>query len=213
MMSRTARPPVIAVWLVGMFTPGKHTDAMQGDLAEEFTELVSESGAAAARRWYWRQSVTTVADLIAIGFRVAPLLIAGAVLGGCLLLWFGLGLPDRAILVGLHIYRRYFGIAKTLALWKFWVPWGIQTGRVLVAMFVGCLIALTAKRREMVAAMALSAVCATLGGVAYPAWALTHFPEYAFLVPRVIIPLIGSIAILVGAGVVREIRFSSKCQP
>jgi hypothetical protein len=213
MMSPTTRPPAIADWLVGMFTPDKNTDAMQGDLAEEFAELASESGVASARRWYWRQSMTSVAHLIAIGFRVAPLLIAGAVLGGCLLLWFGLGLPERAILGGLHIYRSYFGIAKTLALWKFWVPWGIQTGRVLVAMLVGCLIALTAKRREMVAAMALSAVCATLGGIVYPVWAFWHFPEYAFLVPRMIIPLIGSIAILVGAGVVREIRFTSKCQP
>ena len=68
MESRILRPPVIAVWLVGFFTPDKQTEAIQGDLVEEFSSLASSSGVATARRWYWRQSINTVARLWAPDF-------------------------------------------------------------------------------------------------------------------------------------------------
>jgi hypothetical protein len=44
-------------------------------MLEEFTALASTSGFAAARHWYWRQSVKTIAHLIGSEFRVAPLLL------------------------------------------------------------------------------------------------------------------------------------------
>ena len=71
------RPPRIAVWLVDLFTPNKQSESIPGDLLEEFSEHASKSGVASARRWYWRQSVKTVARLIATGFLVAPWLTAG----------------------------------------------------------------------------------------------------------------------------------------
>ena len=52
MKAHIFRPPVIAVWLVGFFTPDKQTEAIQGDLVEEFSRLASASGVAVARRWY-----------------------------------------------------------------------------------------------------------------------------------------------------------------
>ena len=70
------RPPRMAVWLVDLFTPNKQSESIPGDLLEEFSELASKSGVASARRWYWRQSVKTVAHLIATGFLVAPWLTA-----------------------------------------------------------------------------------------------------------------------------------------
>jgi hypothetical protein len=44
-------------------------------MLEEFTALASTSGFAAARHWYWRQSVKTIAHLVGSEFRVAPLLL------------------------------------------------------------------------------------------------------------------------------------------
>lgn len=41
MKAHIFRPPVIAVWLVGFFTPDKQTKAIQGDLVEEFSRLAS----------------------------------------------------------------------------------------------------------------------------------------------------------------------------
>lgn len=76
MKAHIFRPPVIAVWLVGFFTPDKQTEAIQGDLVEEVSRLACASGVAAARRWYWRQSINTVAHLMGTGVCTAPWLIA-----------------------------------------------------------------------------------------------------------------------------------------
>ena len=67
MMSQApfVRPPHIALWLVDLFTPSEQAESIPGDLLEEFLELALKSGDAFARRWYWRQSVKTVAHLIA----------------------------------------------------------------------------------------------------------------------------------------------------
>ncbi|SRR6266446_6783115 len=84
--ARFAHPPRIAVWLVDLFIPIEQAESIPGDMLEEFTALASRSGVAAARHWYWRQSVKTIAHLIGSEFRVAPLSIFGIVLGGYLLL-------------------------------------------------------------------------------------------------------------------------------
>jgi hypothetical protein len=70
--ARFVRPPRIALWLVDLFTPSEQAESIPGDLLEEFLELALKSGDAFARRWYWRQSVKTVAHLIATGFLVVP---------------------------------------------------------------------------------------------------------------------------------------------
>ena len=72
MKSREVHPPWVASWLVDLFTPIGQTETIQGDLLEEFSEVASKSGVASARRWYWRQSVKSVAHLIGTGFRAAP---------------------------------------------------------------------------------------------------------------------------------------------
>lgn len=197
MKPRIFRPPVVAVWLVGLFIPAGQGEAIQGDLAEEYSRLALASDVAAARRWYWRQSISTVTHLLGSGFCAAPWLIAGVVLGGCLALWFGLEWGDLTLIhfnANLHAH----------GLRMFW-PWEIQVERFVVMMLVGCLVALAVKGREMVAAITLSLVCAALSGLAYPAWTIVRNPESAL--PVRVFQLTASIAILLGAAITREIRF------
>lgn len=202
MEPRILRPPVIAVWLVGLFTPDKQTEAIQGDLVEEFSRLASESGVVSARRWYWRQSINTVAHLVGTGFCAAPWLIAGAVLGGCLLLWFGLTLADLTLFQFNRFIHDAFHPHHYQALW---LPVGIQVERFLLIMLVGSLVALAVKGREMVTAIALSLVCAALSGLVYPIWTMQHNAELAL--PIRVFQFVSSIAFSSGAGIVREIRF------
>lgn len=202
MEPRIFRPPVLAVWLVGFFTPDKQTEAIQGDLVEEFSSLASSSGVATARRWYWRQSISTVARLMGTGFCAAPWLIAVGVLGGCLSLWFGLGLADGAVFRFSALF--HFKYDHTLR-WPADILVPIQIARFLLVMLVGSLVALAVKGREMVTAIALSLVCAALSGLAYPMWTMMHNAEFAL--PLRVFQLVSSIAILLGAAIVREIRF------
>lgn len=199
MEPHTFHPPVLAVWLVDFFIPENRGESIQGDLVEEFSNLASTSGVSAARRRYWRQSIDSVVHLMGTGFCAAPWLIAGAVLGGCLALWFGLEWGDLALFhfnVDLHAH----GLRMVPLLW------GIQAERFVVMMLVGCLVALAVKGREMVTAIALSLVCAALSGLAYPAWTIVRNPESAL--PVRVFQLAASIAILLGGAIVREIRFA-----
>jgi len=85
----SVQPPRVAVWLLDLFTPYEQTESIPGDLLEEFSDVASKSGVANARRWYLRQSVRTILHLVRSGFRVAPWSIAGAVVGGVLLVQLG----------------------------------------------------------------------------------------------------------------------------
>jgi hypothetical protein len=122
-------------------------------------------------------------------------------------LWFGLELADRAVEAPLFVYVVRLNHTKdhAYALGTFWIPWAIQTARFLLVMFVGCLIALAVKGREMLTAMALSLVCAAMSGLVYPEWTINHNPELAL--PVRVFQLVASIAILLGAAIVRETRF------
>src|SRR6266849_9531744 len=157
------QPPRIAVWLVNLFTPAEEAESILGDLLEEFSHLASKSGVAVARRWYWRQSVKTIAYLGAPGFRVAPWSTTAAIVGGFLLLRFVSGLPEQAIFAVLHRYRVF---EHHFNAYVFFATDGIAIGHVIVSMFVGCIVALAAKGREMVAAMTLALVLGAMAGAA-----------------------------------------------
>lgn len=137
------------------------------------------------------------------GFCAAPWLIAGALLGGCMLLWFG---SDFLYYLGwdLTLFRLNMFIRKLHPHYRaFWPQ--IQVERFLLIMLVGSLVALAVKGREMVTAIALSLVCGALSGLAYPMWTIMHNAESAL--PLRVFQLVSSIAILLGAAIVREIRF------
>ena len=73
-------PPRVAAWLIELFTPYEQAESIPGDLLEAFSDLASKSGAAYARRWFWRQTAPTISHLVRSGFQAAPWSSAGVVL-------------------------------------------------------------------------------------------------------------------------------------
>jgi hypothetical protein len=205
------RPPRIASWLVDLFTPSEQAESIAGDLLEEFSEVASKSGIASARRWYWRQSVESIAHLIGTGFRVAPWTIAGAVVVGFLLRRFGSGLTEHAI-------EAYFNWYPIFAhhhwhVYVFCVTHGILIGSLIESMLIGCIVAMAAKGREMVATMTLTVLLAALNGVNLVQLA-RHWPEvHRFLLPILGFILGDSIMIVAGGGIVRKSRSTAGRRP
>ncbi len=153
-------PPRIATGLVDLFTPDEQAESIPGDLLEEFSQLASKSGVASARRWYWRQSVKTIAHLIATAFRVAPWQTVGAVVAGILLRRFSSGLPEHAI-------EAFFDAFPVFAhnhwhLYVFCVTNGFLIGGLLESILIGCIVAAAAKGREMAATTTLTVILAAL---------------------------------------------------
>jgi hypothetical protein len=159
-MPRQVHPPRVASWFVDLFTPIEQTETIQGDLLEEFSGLVSTSGIDLARRWYWRQSVKTIAHLVGGGLRAAPWRIAVVVLGGYLLLSYSSMLPERVIVavLRLHPIDANYDHKNVVALWMFWIPLAIHSGSIIESMLVGCIVAMAIKGREMVTTSALGLV-------------------------------------------------------
>ena len=115
-------------------------------------------------------------------------------------MWFGLGLADEV----LFQFNRFIWKLHPHYQPALWLQ--IQVERFLLMMLVGSLVALAVKGREMVTAIALSLLCAALSGLAYPMWTIMHAnPEDAL--PLRGFQFVSSIAILLGAAIVREIRF------
>jgi hypothetical protein len=155
------QPPRIAVWLIGLFTSDKEAEAVPGDLLEEFSHLAAESGSVIARRWYWRQTAKTITHLAGAAFRSAPWLMAAVIVGGFWLHGFLHGLPDKVLSVVTDRYLAYW--SSHLQVYK-WVLSGMAITHLLLSMFVGCMVALATKGREMVATMTLALVfCAMVG--------------------------------------------------
>ncbi len=202
------QPPRIAVWLVNLFTPAEEAELIVGDLLEEFFHLASKSGVAFARSWYWRQTVNTIAHLVGIGFRVAPWLTTAAVVGGLLLLRLVSGLPERAIFAVLHRYRVFDHHFDT---YVFFATDGIATGHVIASMFVGCVVAMAAKGREMVATVTLGLVLGAMAGAASWAWvARTGDDSILRMLPWY---FADSIATVIGGAIVRTRRTATTTLP
>ncbi len=207
--STLAHPPRMASWLVELFAPAAHAESIPGDLLEEFSDLVSKSGVGFARRWYWRQSVKTTAHLIAVGFRVAPWSIVGIVLGGYLLLAFGSSRSwvEDAI-VGVIQFRRHHVTQyySNLEAYVDWLNTSILIGRLLMSLFIGCIVAAVAKGREMVATMTLGFIWAAMVVKAILVLVTRHWPEQAFLLHFLVDQFGSSGLIVMGGVIVRESR-------
>ena len=155
-------PPRIATWLVNLFTSGGG-ESIVGDLLEEHSHLASKSGFAIARRWYWRQTVKTIAHLFTSGFRDAPWSATAAVISGFVLLRFASGLPDQILSATTDRYLAYW--SNHFNAYMFWATDGMLVGHLILSMFVGCFVALVAKGREMVATTTLGLVLGVMAGV------------------------------------------------
>lgn len=139
-------PPRLASWLVDLFAPAEEAESIPGDLLEEFSELVSRSGTAAARKWYWRQAGKTTLHLFGNGLRGAPWLILAYVAGGYLLLRFVAGLPDKLLSV---VTDRYLPFWSTHFKAYTWVLNAMLVLHLIASLLVGCMVGLAAKGREM----------------------------------------------------------------
>lgn len=152
------RLPWLAAWLVELFTPVEQADSILGDLREEFSEVTSKSGVAAARRWYWRQSVKTICHLSGAAFRNAPWSLASIVLVGFLLGWLSarLQLPENVIMAILRAQRPYSNLHYGFYVWL--INYGISMACVVTSLLIGCIVAILAKGREVVTALTLIVV-------------------------------------------------------
>lgn len=147
------QPPPVAAWLVCLFSPAEEAESVLGDLAEEFSGLAAASGAAFARKWYWRQAVRTVGHLAATAFTLAPWLTALAVIGGYLLIRFAVPLPLNGIIRVLNRYRLYESHPGAYLLW---FTWGGLLVRLILLTFIGGLMAIAVKGRELTVTMTLA---------------------------------------------------------
>jgi len=202
------QPPRIAVWLVTLFAPAEQADVVLGDLLEESSHLASRSGVAAARGWYWRQTVKTITHLAGAGFRTAPWSTTAAVVLGYLLFRLAFRLPEQAIFAVLDRYKVH---DNHFEVYKFWISDGIVIGLVILNLIVGVVVAVVAKGTEMTATIALGFIRSALGvigaltvlaitGHYWPFWTMLH--QFAF-----------AIATVVGGAIVRTRRLAVTARP
>jgi hypothetical protein len=202
------KPPFLAVWLLELFAPEEQVESILGDLLEEFATLTETLGVASARQWYWRQSTKSVARLIGTGLRTAPWLNILAVLGGLLLLGFGLSLPERLIEGSIRLYEHHVTPYRTPAQWYAYIQrlnTAILIGQLLESLVVGCLVALAAKGREVIVTLTLGSAVMT------QSWLVLamHRPGSGgvSVLPRVIfLSLCNTIMIVIGGIIARECR-------
>jgi hypothetical protein len=202
------RPPRLATWLIEFFISSEQAESISGDLVEEFSGLVSKTGIASARRWYWRQSVKTTAHLIGNAFRFTPWPILGAVVGGLLLLRFGSRLPEQVMIAILRTQRPY-STAHYNA-YVFWVTDGIFIVQLIESLLVGCIVAAAAKSKELVATMTLGLIVVALSGVGLVRW-LGIWPEHGFGVFRMLVTTLEFPFMIVAGGAV--VRISRSAPP
>ena len=200
------QPPRFASWLLNLFTPPDEEESIMGDLLEEFSLLASKSGVAFARRWYRRQAVKTIVHLFSTAFRVAPWSTTAAVLGGLLLYRFASGLPDKLLSALTDKYLFYWSAHFQAYLWMLK---GMLPANLILGMFVGCMVALVAKGREMVATMTLVLFPFALIGAAW-VWVSTHgFMGVAWMLWQCADPC----AVVLGGAIVRMLRSAVKPLP
>ncbi len=62
--SRSAAPPRLAQLLVRIASPSSEREFVVGDFRDGFDDRVARNGVAAARRWYWRETVRSCGPLV-----------------------------------------------------------------------------------------------------------------------------------------------------
>lgn len=198
--AHSVRPPRSAAWLVNLFAPAEVAEAILGDLLEEFLQLASKSGLSVARSWYWRHTVKTVAHLACSGLLVSPWWTAAVVVGGLFLHRFAGVLTEKTIFAVLTRYRVF---DHHFNAYVFFASTGIEIGRLVSSVLVGCMVALAAKRKEMATTAMLDLVLCLMAAAAlfvslstgpyFFLWTLPwHCAEW--------------LAIAIGAAIVRTLR-------
>jgi hypothetical protein len=195
------QPPRIAVRLVNLFSSDKEAETIEGDLQEEYTHIASKRGAPFARRWYWRQTAKTIAHLAGTAYRTAPWSTTSAIAGGFLLRRLAARFVEPAIFA---VIDRYQIFEHHFSTYKFLASTGIDIGHILVFLFVGCVVALGAKGREMVATMMLGFIFGAMAVVAVLVM-VSRTGDDAFLW-RLTWYVVDSFAVVIGGGIIRTRR-------
>jgi hypothetical protein len=202
--SQFVQPPRFAVWLLTLFALDDEAESILGDLLEEFSLLASKLGVPFARRWYWRQTLKTVLQLAVLGFRTAPWLTTAAVAGGFFLRklvapW--VEPPIFAVLEKYHVYEHHFSV------YMFFASTGIDIGHFITFLFVGFIVAIVARGREMVATTTLGLIFGAMIVVALPVEVMRF--GYAMPLSRVMVYFADSLAIVIAGVIVRRHRLGA----
>jgi hypothetical protein len=197
-------PPRIAVWLLNLFAFAEETESILGDLLEEFSLLASKSGVAFARRWYWRQTIKTVPQLTGVGVRTAPWLTGAAVVGGFLLRRL-LGPVVEPVIFA--VLERYQVFEHHFSTYMFFASTGIDIGHIVTFLFIGFVVALAARRNEMITTLTLALIYGAMAVVG-SVYAVTRTGNDALLW-RLTWYFADSFAIVIAGAIVRTHRLAA----
>jgi hypothetical protein len=198
------QPPRIARWLLTLFTPAEVTESIMGDLLEEFSGLVIKSDLAFARRWYWRQTLRTIAHAGGNGVSSAPWLMLGVILGGLWLIGFATRSSAHAMQTFLDAHRLYESHPNACL---FWSKFPLEIGRVIICGLVGAIVALAAKRMEIIAVIAVSLLQIALFFAAVVAVIARGEAWFQWFIVMLQWNGLCSIATVVGGAIVRTCRY------
>ena len=125
-----------------------------------------------------------------------------------MLFGFGHSLPEKLIDAVLE-FRRHNVIPdytqREMNAHMFWYANEVMMGRLLVALIVGCIVAIVAKAREMVATLTLSFVLFALSVVVWFNVA-KHWPDGALPLPMIFTDFAGIALIPMTGVMVRKVR-------
>jgi hypothetical protein len=205
------QPPRIAAFLVNLFAPAERAESLVGDLLEEFIHHAHKSGIAVARRWYWRQTAKSIAFLMLTAFRGAPWAMVAAIVGGFFAHRLVHEWPGKALSAITDKYLWYWSSHFEVYTW---VLNGMALVHLIGSVLVGCVVALAAKGKEMIATMTLALIFFAMFVVGYIEWVAVSWPnrdsnlEWSILMWQ----SLGFLAILVGGAIVRIVRSPATIQ-
>jgi len=202
--SSSFQPSRIASWLIDLSTTPEKAESILGDLLEESSDLASKSGAASTRRWYWWQSLRTIAHLFGAEFRGGPPWAIGSVLVGFFFMGsFFVGFFEWATLA--NCGQNVFACSQLPADFV-WMKNGLLIWNLVLSLSIGCIVSAAAKGREMVTAITLGLILGVWSAVLFLVWSASH--QYALLLLPLLMTFAASILIVLGGGIVRQTRMA-----
>jgi hypothetical protein len=206
--SSSFQPPRIASWLIDLSATPEKAESILGDLLEESSDLASKSGAASARRWYWWQSLRTIAHLFGAEFRGGPPWAIGSVLVGFFFMnSFFVGFLEWATLA--NCGQNVFACSQLPADFV-WMKNELLRLDLVLSLSIGCIVSAAAKGREMVTAITLGLILGVWSTVLFLVWSASH--HYVLLLLPLLMTFAASILMVLSGGIVRQVRMASARQ-